>query len=294
MHHFTSVVAIELANGSSAEAKALWQEHAVKLGFKHHFLLRGILAVAAFHLGFLYPERKAEYYLAGTTHQSIGLTEFQATLPDVNESNCHALFAFSCLVIILVFASGAKEKPMDFNTDVLQWFYLLRGAHIVLNLHKDSISCSFLKPLLDEMGRIEAAEAQQFPGTEQITRLFRICGSDQHDQETAQAYDLAIHGLLNTFTQVSLLRQRGDGTILTTFVWPIHLSPRFLDLLSEKQPAAMIVLAHYCVLIHWGEEKDTHETWFVEGWASYMLTTVRESIPEEWEEHLKWPTAMIT
>ncbi|KAJ9603474.1 hypothetical protein H2200_012252 [Cladophialophora chaetospira] len=293
MHHFTSVVALDLANAQTPEAQALWQVHAVKLGFKHDFLLRGILAVSAFHLAYLYPDRKAEYELIGTRHQSLGLTSFQETLAHVDETNCHALFAFSCLLIVLAFASSAKEKPEDFTRDVLHWFYLLRGANIVLNMHHDTIRCSFLKPLLDEMAHMENTAAYNIPDTDQITKLYRVCSSAEHDKETGQAIDLAIHSLLSTFIQASLLKTRGDGTVLATFVWPINLPPRFLDLLSEKQPEAMIILAHYCVLIHWGATaKD--DTWFISGWAEYMLETIRDSIPDVWHEQLEWPALSLT
>ncbi|EXJ83784.1 hypothetical protein A1O1_07411 [Capronia coronata CBS 617.96] len=292
MHHFTSVVAVDLANAHTTEALALWQVYTVKLGFKHHFLLRGILAVAAFHLAYLHPDKRADYELIGSTHQSIALSEFQDTLAHVDESNCQALFAFSCILIILTFASSAKDTPKDLTTDVLHWFYLLRGAHMVLNLHSESIRCSFLKPLLDEMGHMENTAAYIFPDTDQITKLFRICSSPEDDKETAQAYDLAIHSLLSTFVQASLLRQRGDATVLATFVWPLNLAPKFLDLLSEKQPEAMIILAHYCVLIYWAQFHEP-DTWFINGWAQYMLETVKASLPESWQEHLSWPLKII-
>jgi hypothetical protein len=293
MHHFTSVVALDLANAETPEARALWQTHAVKLALKHEFLLRGILAVSAFHLAYLYPARKAEYELIGARHQSLGLTGFQETLAHVDETNCHALFAFSCLLIVIAFASSAKEKPDDFTRDVLHWFYLLRGANIVLNMHHETLKCSFLKPLLDEMAHMENIAAYRFPDTDQITKLFRVCTSAEDDKETAQAIDLAIHSLLSTFIQVSLLKTRGDGTVLATFIWPINLSPRFLDLLSEKQPEAMVILAHYCVLIHWGESAK-EDVWFIKGWAEYMLEVIVESVPDVWQEQLAWPTMMIT
>jgi hypothetical protein len=293
MHHFTSVLGFELANADTPEARALWTQHAVKLGFKHEFLLRGILAVSAFHLAHLYPDRKVEYEIIGTRHQSLGLTVFQETLAHVDETNCHALFAFSCLLIVIAFASSTKERSGDFTHDVLQWFYLLRGTDTVLNMHHDTIRCSFLKPLLDEMAHVENTAAHRFPDTDQITKLFRVCSTPDHDKETAQAIDLAIHSLLSTFIQASLLKTRGSGTVLATFVWPINLAPRFLDLLSEKQPEAMVILAHYCVLIHWSENK--HEgNWFIAGWAAYMLETISDSIPEVWQQQLEWPISMIT
>lgn len=290
MHHFTTVVALELANVQITESLALWQDHIIKLGFKHDFLLRGILAIAAFHMSYTYPDRKADYDLIGTTHQTLALSAFQETLTHVDESNCHALFAFSCIIIILAFASSTKDKPSDFATDVLHWFYLLRGAQIVLNMHAETIRCSFLRPLLDSMAHMENTAAQAIPDSDRISGLFHICASADHDEETSQAYTLAIHSLLNTFTQASMLKKRGEGTVLASFVWPLNLPPKFLDLLSEKRPQAMIVLAHYCVLVFWGE---TTDSWFMGGWGRYMLETIKDSVPEAWQNHLKWPDEMI-
>jgi hypothetical protein len=291
MDHFTSVVAVHLSNRQTPEGLALWQTYAVKLSFKHEFLLRGLLAVSASHYAYHYPEHKDEYELIGATHQSLGLAEFQETLQHVDETNCHALFAFSCLLIVLAFATSAKEKPKDFNQDVLHWFYLLRGANMVLDMHQETLKCSFLKPLLDELTHAENVATHKLQDAEQITKLFRICSSDEHDKETAQAIDLAVHSLLSTFAQGSVLKARGNGTMLASFIWPINLSPKFLDLLSEKRPEAMVILAHYCVMIHWGE--DDSDNWFIVGWTRYILETVRESVPEAWQEHLAWPIEMI-
>ena len=266
----------------------MWQVHAVNLGFKHDFLLRGLLAVTAYEICYQHPEKRHEYQLVASNYQSLALASYREILQQVDESNCHALFAFSCVLIVMSFASSTKQQPSDFNSDVLQWFYLLRGAHIVLNMHSEHIRNSFLKPLLDEMDTMKTTAAYTIPDADHITDLFRICGNDE--REVAQTYTLAVHSLLSTFTQASLCRTRRESPVLASFVWPITLPPRFLDLLSEKQPEALIILAHYCVVIFWGEQDDT---WFLAGWASYMLATIKQSVPESWHEHLKWPDEMI-
>ena len=290
LHHFAIEVAPMFSNPAKPDTLHLWQDHLIKLGFKHDFLLRGILAVASYHKVYVIPEKAEEYGVIAGRHQSIAINSFQEALRHIDESNCHALFGFSCLVIVMTFASSTKTHPADFNSDVLQWFHLLRGAKIVLDMFSDAIKCSFLKPLLDEMAYTENAAAYSIPGAEHITDLFRICGISTHERETSQAYTLAIHTLLSTFTQASICRERGDDMILASFVWPVNLPPKFVDLLSEKQPEALVILAHYCVLIQWSE---TMHNWFVDGWGQYMLETIKESVPESWAEHLKWPEEMI-
>jgi len=289
MHHWTSVVALDMA-GTKAETLPLWQIHIVRLGFRHEFLLRGVLAVAALHLAYLHPNMKVEYDLKATTHQEVALSSFKETLAKVDETNCHALFTFSCLIILLAFASYTKSEARDLQIGVLNWFYLLRGANGVLQLHHDALRNSFLAPFLDEMRHTETHAAHAIPDSDRITDLFQVCGGNHHERDVLQAYNLAIHSLLSTFIHASVLRTRGDGTVLASFMWPVNLSPKFIELLSEKKPEALVILAHYCVLIHWGEKNDT---WFLNGWARNMLDTIKGSVPESWHEHLVWPDSTI-
>lgn len=291
LHHFSTVLAYDLANQQTGEALALWQKHAVELGFKHDFLLRGLLAVSALHQSYLKPHLKSDFDVQASTHQSIAIHSFQETLGNVNETNCHALFAFSCIIIVLSFASSSKDKASDFQTDVLHWLYLLRGCNEVLKLYREALRSSFLKPLLDELHYAENHTAHNIEDVDRIMDLFTVCSqSNFGDKERSQACTLAIHALLSTFVQASILRSRGEGTVLASFVWSVNLPPKFLDMLSEKRPEALVILAHYCVLIYWGEMQDT---WFLVGWARYMLDTIKELTPIEWHEHLSWPDRTI-
>ncbi|RMD43481.1 hypothetical protein DV735_g1631, partial [Chaetothyriales sp. CBS 134920] len=290
LHHYTTHIAPELASPRRPESLVMWQVHCVQLGFKYDFLLRGLLAVAAFEMCQSHPDQRAEYEVIASHHQSLALASYRETLQDVNASNCHAVFAFACVLIVMAFASSPKEQPSDFNSDVLHWFHLLRGANMVLNMHADNIRSSFLKPLITEMDTVKTTPTYTIPNTDRISDLFRICRLSNHEREVAQTYTLSIHSLLSTFTQVSICRNSNESPVLASFVWPITLPPHFLDLLGEKQPEALVILAHYCVVIYWGERDNT---WFLRGWASYMLETIKRSIPGSWLEHLKWPDEMI-
>lgn len=291
LHHFSTVLAYDLANQQTGEALALWQKYAVELGFKHDFLLRGLLALSALHQSYLNPHLKTEFDFKASTHQSIAIHDFQETLGSVNETNCHALFAFSCVILVLSFASSTKDKASDFQMDVLHWMYLLRGCNEVLKLYRETLRNSFLKPLLDELHYAENHTAHNIEDIDHITELFTLCSpSKLGDKERSQACTLAIHALLSTFVQASILKKRGEGSVLVSFVWSVNLPPKFLEMLENKQPEALVILAHYCVLIYWGEIQDT---WFLTGWAKYMLDTIKEFTTDEWQEHLSWPDSII-
>lgn len=288
LHQFITVTSLTLSNNQTPDAKALWQTHAVRLGFKHEFLMRGILAVAALHLGHLLPDQRASYDLKASTHQEIALKSFQDTLARVDESNCHALFAFSCLIVVMAFASPRKDDP---QTEILHWFHLLRGCSSVLELHWGPLRQSFLSPLLDEMSTQSTKAAHEVADTDRIIDLHSLCRDPTQSREESQAYASAIHALLGVFIQASVLRSHGQESVLASFVWPINLPPKYLELLGEQRPEAMVILAHYCVLLHWASIGE--DEWFLKGWAKYTLDTIKALLGESWHHSLAWPETII-
>ena len=291
MFHWTSVTGPNLGDNKNGPShQDLWQIQFPRLAFKHDFLLRGILALSAMHLSYLDPNRRAEFDLKASAHQEFALAAFQETLPLVNESNCHALFAFSCLLVAIAFATSSRDvanTETDLNT--FHWVWLLRGGNSILQMHKETLRSGFLAPLLDYLMFSEMTESHEIAHADRIASLFKLT-NDIQDVEAAQACTLAVHHLLSTFIQASVLMKRGQGSVLSSLVWPVHLSPKFMDLLNERNPEAMVILAHYCVLIHWGAQDDT---WFLIGWARHMLDAIKMSVGQSWHPMLAWPDSII-
>ena len=291
MHHWTSVVAADIGdNGSAPSHVDIWQLHIPSLAFKHDFLLRGILCISAIHLGYAYPQLKTDCDLKASTHQDRALASFQETLPLMDESNCHALFAFSCLLIPIAFATSTRDRAdQGSQTDLFHWIYLLRGGNSILQVHRELLQNGFLGPMLATMTHTETTEVYSVPNADKISALFKLCNAID-DEDASQACTLAVHTLLSTFIQASLLRKRREGAVLSTLVWPVHLSPKFLELLGERKAEALVILAHYCVLIHWGT---IDGTWFLVGWARSMLDALKASMEETWLPMIAWPESII-
>lgn len=291
MHHWTRVVAPGLGdNGLGPPLTDIFQLHIPRLAFKYEFLLRGLLSVSALHLSYLNPILKAEYDLKASTHQDKALASFQEVLPLVDESNCHALFAFSCLLLPIAFATSSRDlASQEPRTDLFDWIYLLRGGHSILLLRREAIKNGVFEPMLVNMSYNEVSDPFVFTDAKRIADLFKLC-HQMDDEEMSQACTLAVHTLLSTFIQAAQLRKRGEGFVIPSLVWPVHLSPKFLDLLSERKAEALIILAHYCVLMDWGAHADT---WFLEGWARYMLDAIKDSLSEERRPMVAWPDSVI-
>lgn len=286
LHHYTTVTYKTLPSGSLLDLHDLWQIQVVQLGFKHEFLLRGILAVAALHLGYLQPNRQEALALCATTHQSIALAAFHDALNRVDTSNCVAIFAFSCFIVVLAFAAPRSPESSGFQKDIFDWFHMIRGCNSVLQTQWETVSRSCLAPLVKKGMIHEAAGSHRTPDHDRVTDLLRLCASERlaQDRESSNAYALAVHELLNIYTQVSILTERKQDFVPMIFVWPIAIPQRYLDMLRDRQAEAMIILAYYAALL-----QRIDDQWYMRGWARYLVVQIDAALGEEWQDWLAWP-----
>ncbi|KAI9933810.1 hypothetical protein ASPWEDRAFT_311930 [Aspergillus wentii DTO 134E9] len=296
LHHYTTVTYKTLPSGASSDQHALWQSQVVQLGFHHEFLLRGILSVSALHLLYLHPDRQESLSLRASTHQSLALSSVQEALNTVDTSNCVALFAFSCIIVVLAFAtprtldSDPSTTNGSINKDILDWFHMIRGCNSVVQAQWPTLSTSFLAPLLHRGMRHETTASHSIPDSSKITSLHNLLLPSSTNPSVIlpdahrTACALAIHELLNTHTQISLLTSRGQDFIPEIFVWPIAIPDGFLGLLRERQPQAMVIFAYYAALLH-----RVDGLWFMRGWARYLIEHIDELLGEEWTSWLAWP-----
>lgn len=294
LHHYTTFTYKTLPSGAAPDQHELWQIQVVQLGFQHEFLLRGILAVAALHLSYLRPNRQESLALRASTHQSIAVRSFHEALNRVDPSNCVAIFAFSCIIVALTFATPptpVEEGEGGVRKEILDWFYMVRGCNSVLQSQWETLSRSFLAPLLKKGMMHETAASYSVRDSDRVTDLLRLCSRGENnmaeDRETTNAYALAIHELLNAYTQVSILTERKQDFVPVIFVWPIAIPQSYLRLLGERKPEAMVILAHYSVLL-----ARVDDQWYMKGWARYLVKQVETALGEEWAPWLLWPKEM--
>lgn len=68
------------------------------------------------------------------------------------------------------------------------------------------------------------------------------------------------------------------------FVWPIMLQRESIHRFTEQPPLSLILLAHYCVILH---RIDGY--WFFSGWYKALLIEITEALPLELRSWVVWP-----
>jgi hypothetical protein len=71
-------------------------------------------------------------------------------------------------------------------------------------------------------------------------------------------------------------------------IWPVVIPEAFDKLLNEMRPPALIIVAHYCLLL-----KMCEPCWFVTCGSLEMLETVQRTLDNEWTVYLEWLLKMF-
>lgn len=71
--------------------------------------------------------------------------------------------------------------------------------------------------------------------------------------------------------------------ISAIFAWPILVEVEFTDLLEQRRPEALVMLAHFAVLLHWYKE-----VWLFGEGGRRVVECVSGYLGGAWGDWLEW------
>lgn len=212
-----------------------------------------------------------------------------ATLAGISKENCNALVVSSCLVVIYAFVSSRLQPGQE---ELATWMPLLRGVHSILKQSYVWVTVTGgpLQALIKQY--IIPHPPPLDPNTDTVlSSLYRLCtdrslpGSEElDDTDIAAAYFAAIAELRKSYATVG----EWENIIGSIFTWPITVSDRFVELLVEKRPRALVIFVFYCGLF-----VGLESFWWSRGSALWELGRVEKMLGPEWEEWTRWPKQRI-
>lgn len=112
----------------------VWQTVAPTDALSNPFLMHGILALSALHLASEShdrPEKSREHRAAALRHHDQAIALFRPHLNKITAHNCHTIFGFSALLVVLSFAlpgfpiEETTKSPVE---ELLMIITLLKGV----------------------------------------------------------------------------------------------------------------------------------------------------------------------
>ncbi|KAJ5115334.1 hypothetical protein NUU61_001093 [Penicillium alfredii] len=288
MMHWCTTTYRSMARDDAAEP--LWQTVIPHLSLRHPALRHGLLALSALHLAKASgsPERKWRYMVSAREHQTRALAGIELDEgQDLTTAQCNATFALCCVMITFAFGycliEGRDDTETDEQLDVLdeflEIFQLTRWLVCVMIGLIDRISAGELSPLvrpeqpsatMPDMSRLVILSLRRQNGIEGLR-------DPAHERDI---YDQAIGHLGALLEQL----MRGGEPKMFAFCWSFRIPYVFLDLVRRRRPFALIVLAHYAVVLY-----HLRDSWWMGDWGTRVLEQIGDCLDSEWRQHLSWP-----
>lgn len=292
LRHYITSTSISIAH--DAQSEALWQVTVPQLAYRHPFLMHAILACSALHLAYKRPEEQGQYLIEASSHQDVAMPQFRSAIDNVDKDSCHSIMVFSHLLVIYSFALERQDERLlivDGNrSDVLpSWLHFLRNGCLMVCSVWDQIENGPVKELASQWEvPVEISEEGKLPLTDHLLSVIPSEDSQYAwSEEARRLYTDAAVELGRAFMCTRTL-----GEKLTTWdalrLWPMKISVDYMNLLNQWHPGALILLAHYCILL---QKLDTH--WYFEGRATKLLSTILKRLDTRWHCFIEWPLEEI-
>lgn len=296
MHHYTAS-AYKTLTQSTYVQDAL-QNDLPREGLRHPFLMHQILAFAGFHLAYTEPERRHIYLKQASQHQNFTIHGMRKTLAGaISSENCHATYATSIFICLGAFAVypcyenyNTFFSPID---SLVEIFTLITGMGLILSTSDEELRTGPLKrmfrkhikptgpdhPCPQLSGRLPLLEAQLDEASTELDEEVKTC-----IKKTASA-------LQDCLDKVAMRNSGlGHSALRTAFLWPLLLPAQCLDWIKCRHPAAMVILAHYAMLLHFAEA----DCWYLRGWGKAIAESVAEALAgTSWLNLARWPISVI-
>ncbi|KUJ14802.1 uncharacterized protein LY89DRAFT_122628 [Mollisia scopiformis] len=292
LQHYLNHTAATIA--TDAATLRLWQDAVPKLAQSNPFLHHGILAISALHLAYVTPNSSPlynDYLLSATSHQDAAIPVYRTKIADVTPENSHAVFMFSHLLVLYCLASESQDERLFIvgptNDGSPIWLHFLRAGCGLLCHVWDDLEAGPVKSLASAWD-IPVLEVDA--KTPLVDNLLSFIPSDEEENgwsedekkiytETARLLGLAF---LNAAVGVTF------STWDALRIWPMCVTSEYLQLLKAQHPGALVLLAHYCVLL-----KRLEGNWYFDGRATSLFENVLGCLDPKWVEAVKWPIEEI-
>jgi hypothetical protein len=250
-----------------------------KLALRHVYLLHQVLSVSAYHLAYLNPDRP-EFPICASQHQNKAIKGLRSAVGSISEDSCAEIFLASSLLSIGAFAGFSTQNSgqQPGINDLLDVFVLIRGMNDILNIYQTTLNQSRLGGLF-----IRGSPCESTPVLSAIiAQLRHIAIPDSFEPATASLCQDSIVSAITWIEKSIGTTPKPDSRIALT--WCLSVSAEFLDLIRQRHPIALCVLAHYCIVL----DQVGRSSWYMRKWGKSVVLDIWKEMDPQWRSLLQW------
>ena len=254
---------------------------------RYPFLMHSVLALAALHRSFTHASSR-EFYLSKSRElQEEGLLGFNRLTFPLDDTLALPAFLFSYIAGIrhlCLHMAYPKTDLVGFISSMIECIDMLRGVPTVLGGRMDMLKHSEFSPVVDTLEGSDSATPS--PQQQQVDRLGQMIQSSEMSGRSNRVLTDAIKTLRQLYRNASDI---DDESLGLAVVWMMTTPAEFTQLLTERQPQAMVVLAYVAPLLHY-----RRNCWAIGNVAARLMWAIEDKIPPQWQQWLAWPKAVVS
>ncbi|KAL1982967.1 hypothetical protein VTN96DRAFT_654 [Rasamsonia emersonii] len=263
----------------------IWRVRVPEEALSYPFLMHGILALSALHLARTSsdPQKRSNYLNSAISHQDQGLAEYRGRLNDINAANWRAMFVFSTIVTVYAFGYPHPpewEDPWTPVDDLRQVLLLTRGVQVVLSTTIPWVERSEFAIILQIDDQVHPVPDAVQAALDRLSEMNDICAQQQMEHHDHEACAIAIEQLGVMFGE---FEKEAPSLKNIAARWAIKVAGRYFDCLQARSPLALVILAHYCLILH-----RLREFWWAEGWSTRVLRAIWVLVDDRWRQLMSW------
>ncbi|KAI9374452.1 hypothetical protein BJX61DRAFT_302558 [Aspergillus egyptiacus] len=220
-------------------------------------------------------------------------------VPRTSSSECNAAFSAASLLFMCELASSAlavEDPAFSTLSAGTQRARSSPSLDQLLDLMSATRTLSSSSPtMIDtvEHGELEALFTStdpyhQLPSTYTLTiltmRNLNLTTAREDASHERTVYDDAIAKLDNS---LEMLSKGGDPTMIA-LRWMFRIPLRFLDLVREQQPLALIIFAHYCAVLH-----HLRDRWWMGDWGTRLVKEISQLLGPDRMTSILWAADIV-
>ncbi|KAF2021849.1 hypothetical protein BU24DRAFT_384131 [Aaosphaeria arxii CBS 175.79] len=311
LHHWTLTTSRSIVE--SPQMDHVWQSTFPNIGFRHNFVMQGLLCLSALHIAYLHPPNRRAHMQVAAMYHTQSLNGFRNAIAAADLDHGDALFVGAILAFLCSFvtfgelyeeftddsAVGAIGAMGTRATRVLgaDWIPLVRGLEAILGPVYDQIRTGPLEILLD-IGNWDDLDPDVHPGVgdEQMLAIRQLWKDDNNHQiyeETLQKLRKGSawvkHFQATVYNPESGAQEPSYNQGWSTpFIWLFMVPEGYLKLQRQRQPIALVLFAYFGTLI-----QQIDRFWWAQGCAKNIVAVTSECLGPFWDPWIAWPKSFV-
>lgn len=264
-----------------------------EVSFTHRYVLHVGLALSALHLFSKQPSRM-ELFERASAHQNEALRLVRPEISNLTQENALPVFLFSGPTSVFAMAEpnlSPSHQNNDPVNDLLSSFQLSRGIKTILVQHWAYLNTTWIASALvpdDDENETNFGLNTVHPAYATLKKyITSACDNDDNDKQ-AEACHEAAETLFRYITMLETNPELYDNPKLVQ-MWPIDVPQLYIDMLSKRNPVALVVLGYYAALM-----RLKSDTWWLNNWPRRILQRVGAILGPTYADILQWPRDRVT